>query len=294
MEGLTKKSLTSVLKPLVMKAIFFLLFCLCGLSYNAQVLNQVGSTIKNGATTKAADFNRTRSNKEKNDLNNNSNKSTEQNAVEDMEEESSPSPLENENPAETIDITYHFNYMLAYEASNYVPEGETTTRQMAYYFGDSCSLFTSEGSLMLNDLRTKKSLMLSEEAKTGFPAIYMQDQAEAIGNINREIYAYKKTGQVKNIMGYASEEYVLMRENSIISSIWSAIENPLLQYKLDPKFLTDQMIMGVNSMNPDPNGLLMEYNQYNDEGLIINTIRIKALEPAQKTLELGEYRITNY
>ncbi len=275
-----------------MKAILFFIFSTCILTLNAQVLNQVGSSIKNGATTKAADFNRSRSNKEKNDLDKNNSKATEQNATEDINEESSPQPADPN--AKKMERDYVFTFLLNYEMINYNPEGETTRKQMTYFFGDSCSLLSADGDLMLNDLRDKMTLILSEDAKTGFSSPYTETSAEAIGDMNRAIYAYKKTGNTKSILGHLCEEYSLLRENTVISTIWSAVENPLVKSQLNPKEISDQLLVGINSMNPDPNGFVMEFNQYDEEGRLINTVQVTALEAGEKILKLGEYEITTY
>jgi hypothetical protein len=279
-----------------MKAFFLCIFCLCFLTNNAQVLNQVGSSIKNGATTKAADFNRSRSNKEKNDLDkNNSQKTTEgssEGSSEDVIEESAPVPLE--GTGEKIDLTYNFNFLIGYESITYSGTEESERKQVTYFFGDSSSLFSTNGNLLLNDLRNKKTFILNEESKTGFSTPYLENSAEAIGDINREIYAFKKTGNTKDIMGYRCEEYVLMRENKKLMTLWSALENPLVKHELNPKFLTDQMIMGINSLNPDPNGLVMEFNQYDAEEQVMSTMRVNASETTEKSVFLAEYQISTY
>ncbi|MGV3629924.1 MAG: DUF4412 domain-containing protein [Bacteroidota bacterium] len=277
-----------------MKAFFFFIFCLCLLPYNAQVLNQVGSSIKNGATTKAADFNRTRSNKEKNDLDKNATpKSSVSEDVEEINAETSPSP--EERTGERIDATYTFTYLLSYQTISYGGGLEGDRKEMIYYFGDSTTLFTTDGPLLLNDARNKRTLILNEESKTGFSTPYQEiSSAEAIGDMNREIYAYKKTGNTKEILGYPCEEYILMRENKKLSTLWSAQENPLVKNKLNTKFMTDQMIMGINSLNPNPDGMVLEFNQYDDEEQLLNTIRMNAFESTEKVIQLMEYQITSY
>lgn len=275
-----------------MKALFFIIFCFSFLYINAQVVNQVGSSIKNGATTKASDFNRSRSNKEKNDLNkNNSQKSTE---TEDIEESAAESPMPPNGNTERIEIDYTFTHRLDYETINYVDGVQGESKSMSYFFGDSSSLYTTDGALMLNDMRNKKTVILDEESKTGFLTPYLESSAEAIGDMNREIYAFKKTGNIRDIMGYRCEEYVLIRENKKLATLWSAVENPLLKDQLNPRALTDQMILGINSMNPDPNGLVMEFNQYNDEEQLINTVRMSAYGAFEKVIRLGEYQLTSY
>jgi hypothetical protein len=276
-----------------MKAFFFIIFCFCFLSNNAQVLNQVGSSIKNGATTKASDFNRSRSNKEKNDLNkNNSQKATE---TEDLEESSGESPNPSEGSTERIDIDYSFSHRLDYETINYVDGVQGEIKQMSYFFGDSSSLLNTGGAFMLNDIRSKKTFILNEESKTGFLAPSPETGAEAIGDdMSREIYGFKKSGNTKDIMGYRCEEYVLVREDKKLIAIWSATESPLKKDQLDPKLLNDQLILGINALNPDPNGYVMEFNQFGDDEQLVNTIRVSAFEAVERVIHLGEYEISTY
>lgn len=286
-----EKKITFDTKFRIMNSFFTFIFCFCFFLINAQVLNQVGSSIKNSTTTKAADFNRTRSNKEKNDLDQNATKKTSDEGAGNPEE-SPEVNAENQNRGK-INADYSFHYQLTYEMVNYVDQQVNDSKNMVYYFGDSVTLFFADNAYLLNDLRGKITLMLDENSKTGSSSDLL-DQSTGDPDAAGQIDMFRKSGNTRDILGYSCEEYAFVHEGIKLFSLWVAKESLLKKGNIDPSFLTNQVIMGINALSPDPEGFVMEYNQFDGNGQVESAIRVTGFEPAEKLIQLGEYEITTY
>ena len=164
-----------------MKNFFVFVFIFSFIEINAQIIGN----IKNGATTKATDYNRTRSNKEKNDLNASpSPKTTE------TEESSSDVSEENAGSTNSLNQLYQFQSVLTFDMISYENSQEIDRKQINYFFTDSVFMMKAEQGYMINDYRIKKAIVIDEDSKAGIstalisPEIVAQTRASGVLAMN--------------------------------------------------------------------------------------------------------------
>lgn len=259
---------------------------------NAQIINQVGGNIKNGATTKATDYNRTRSNKEKNDLN----KTSPAPPTEDAKEnEESSSNSDDATANSDFKTEYKFPSSLAYQYISYSEMQETERKEINYFFNDSVFMFRADQGYMINDYRISKMIIIDEDSKAGLataltsPEIVKQTQSSMVLSMN-----FVKTGKTKQIGGFSCEEYFYKDPQNKQVSLWVSKENPFKDQSELLKSNIELFFMNMGTISPDANSVTMGIDMLNEAGQLESSFQFVGMKQEEKIINLAEYQITSY
>lgn len=272
------------------------IFCLVPQFDHAQILNQIGNSIKTSTETKATDHNRTRSNKE--------HLQTPENA--------NPNPpsedIQENNPEKEMDTTIHspadfnpkaeyvFDTKILFKVFKYEQKQLIDTNHLVYTFNDSVFMFTSsEQGVTINDYRCYKMMILDAASKSGMtsrlisPEIMRMTYQAGILNTN-----YIKTGKSKTIAGYTCHEYKYTDPLNKQISMWVSAENPLKDKNELVKYSMDLFFMNLGIMSPEPGSVTMGLDFANEKGEIEQSILYQSISSEENKFSLGEYQLISY
>lgn len=268
-----------------------LLFTFFTISAQAQIVNQIGNSVKKSTETNATDFNRSRSNKEHN-LNN-----------------SSPVPAggsnetvsdslgseEQMNAEPSLKVEYIFDSKITYKFETFENNEVLETKYMNYNFNDSVFMFHAETGLMINDYKLNKMLMLDEDSKAGMstnlvsPEILKMTLSTGLVQMN-----YIKTGKTKEIAGYVCSEYRYKDPQEKQVSVWVSKENPYKDLPELVKTNVELFLMNFGVISPEQGSFSMGIDQLNENGQIESSMVFDTLSKEESRVNLSDYQITSY
>mgnify|MGYP005988542533 CR=1 FL=1 len=250
-----------------MKNILCLVFCVFFVQFtNAQLFEELKSRLKKTATTKASDFNTSRSNKEKNVNSNNLSEPVSGEGKGNVEEERNENPTKVETNEES---EYDFIVRGAY---NWLSPGSGKEVAINYSVGENAYCIHNEGSKRIHDVKNKKIVMLNDPSMVAF---VMDDEVKPVQSTKKED-VMRATGRSKTILGYNCLEYELIGQNS---SIWIS-ENMNLSPKLLASYRQmESSFLGLSySTLSGLNGLVMELRskQKPDSHFVLSSFSLQA------------------
>lgn len=264
--------------------IIYLLFFVFNSS--AQILNQIGNSIKTSTETNATDYNRTRSNKEHN-LNYNTTKSPE----EENEEKSSD---ENNNSLDS-NLQFIFNSKIVFKADFYSDNEFVESKNMNYTYSDSIFMFDSNQGLIINDYRKNKMIIVDQDAKNAVSTPMLSPELMKL-TISSGMMSLKyiNTGKTKQIGGYLCSEYMLKDENGKQLSLWLTKENPFQNQNELIKLNTEIFFMNLGAISPDPSLVTLGIDQLNENGQFESSIYFESFSNEEYILNLNGYEFSSY
>ena len=273
---------TKIMKRLGL--IIYLLFFVFNSS--AQILNQIGNSIKTSTETNATDYNRTRSNKEHN-LNYNTTKSPE----EENEEKSSD---ENNNSLDS-NLQFIFNSKIVFKADFYSDNEFVESKNMNYTYSDSIFMFDSNQGLIINDYRKNKMIIVDQDAKNAVSTPMLSPELMKL-TISSGMMSLKyiNTGKTKQIGGYLCSEYMLKDENGKQLSLWLTKENPFQNQNELIKLNTEIFFMNLGAISPDPSLVTLGIDQLNENGQFESSIYFESFSNEEYILNLNGYEFSSY
>lgn len=278
---------------MIMKTFLSAFVCLVVVwSVNAQsgLLKTIGGAAKN--KVEQQDFNSTRSNKEKGNLQDDQKKSSPAPAPGSAADTSAQEEIKPAIPGGSeYESSYTFDQKLTYLMDDpQKPEKEKVT--MAYSYSDNAimSYMPDNNMAMLVDFTHQTSIMFDEKAKTAMvmPANWMGRALEKEEAENPNV-TVTKTGNTKKILGYTCEEYIIQDEKTK-SVVWVTTE-----IKMDYAKTYMAMSRGGKSTGMEgfgEQGLMMEMTGYNKKGEA--DVHMIMTEYKEETVvkNLSDYKIT--
>ena len=271
-----------------LNAITFILFF--AFYSGAQVLNQIGTSIKTSTETNATDYNRSRSNKEHN-LNNASPKTTEE---ENTQENVEPANNENSNSLDST-AQFIFNSKIVFKADTYSENEVVESKNLKYTYNDSVFMFDSNQGLIINDYRANKMIIVDQEAKYAVsttlisPEILKLTYATGIMGLN-----YVKTGKTKTIGGFSCSEQKLTDPNGKQISLWLSKENPFKNQSELAKMNFDVFFLNMGVISPEPNSVTLRFEQLNENGQIEMSISFESFSTEETLINFSGYQFSSY
>lgn len=277
-----------------MKALL-LLVVICSttvLSFGQQeLLKSVGKTAKEKAN--AQDFNTTRNNKERGNLQDEKSRSS-------KESEGAPAPApgavqteSSEEPMGDYQASYTFSSSVTYKMENLKKESET--QEIHYSFGDQVIQMdpANQGMSTIIDSKNGVMIMLNHKEKTAtVMSTKMMEMAIKQQTMNQSsdkpAAKITKTGRTKTILGYKCEEVII--ESDIKIEVWVTTEAGI-----DISNVFANMAKTTMSQIPGEafsGGVLMEMTSFDSIGKQEMHMLMTALSKETKTVNIGAYKIT--
>lgn len=261
----------------------FFLFLTATVSAQSGLLKTVGGIAKEKGKNEASDFNSSRSNREKGNINDDKKNST-------VADSSSAS-----SKVSTVEKSYTFDLNIVYEMQDLKKKKEEKTTMNSYYSENAMMNIVDENNSSIFDVKNKVMIMIDEKGKS---AMAMSSEMMMRGmdkNVEEENskYTITKTGNKKVIMSYNCEE--------VIATNTETGEKTVMWYTKDVKNdfavkFGNQMMGGSkassNMPNSDKDGVMMEMTSYDKKGVAEFHMIMTKFELAKTVKDLSTYRIT--
>ncbi|WP_343605427.1 DUF4412 domain-containing protein [Fluviicola sp.] len=264
-------------------------------AYGQELLKSIGNTAKEKAN--AQDFNTTRNNKERGNLQQEKNRSL-------KESESAPAPApgagaaQPESPVEPsgdYQASYTFSSSVTYRIES--PKKANETQEIHYSFGNQVIKMEAANQDMSSIIDSKNGVMilLNNKDKTAtVMSTKMMEMAMKQQAMNQNQGSEKpaakvtKTGRTKTILGYKCEEIII--ESDKKTEAWVTSEAGI-----DVSNIFANMAKTPMSQVPSEafsGGVLMEMTSYDAEGKAEMHMLMTALSKETKIINIGSYKIT--
>lgn len=283
-------------------ATLLLVFCITSGLDAQEILKTIGKGAKN--KVEQQDFNTTRSNKEKSNLQRSKSSSPE------LAPPPPPAP-ESEAPAETDssavvptstsgDLKYNESYTfegtMTYDMED-LKKAKKNTMSYRYANGAICTEMPEANSSSIYDYVNETMIMFDEKAKsaTVMSASFMnkttakaaENHAEKVGKTT-----ITKTGKTKQILGYNCDNYLSTSEDGSKTDFWVTTELTVDNTKMIES-LTKNMQVGTEVEGDYPSsGIMMEFTGYDKKGVGETHMIMTAYDKASFTKALAGYRVT--
>ncbi len=266
------------------------------LSAQSQIINQIGNTVKKSTETNATDFNRSRSNKEHN-LTSPTPPPPAGGANEtviDSSDINNPKEVDSTSGSRLID-EYFFTSKIVYKIFSFSENELVDTKFLNYNLSDSAFVMKAEQSLMINDYKKNKMLMLDNESKVGVatgllsPEIMKLTLSTGLMEMN-----YVKTGKTKVIATYSCSEYNYKDPSGKQVSVWLTKEKPFKDLSELAQMNIDLFMMNFGVISPEKGSTTLGIDQLNENGQIESSILFESFSSEEYKVNLGEYEITTY
>lgn len=269
-----------------MKTLLLFIFCFTVAIGQAQLLDNLKGKAKNSASNRAADFNTTRSNKEKiistneeqgggsvegSDLNQDSN------------EQSGNSNL-------TVADVYTFNTKLTYSYQVFNETETTEALLISYYFGTENFSQVVGSNLLINDLNNKVVVLVDESTNTAYANADTLSVVDSNPVKTNDLSTFTKTGNSKEILGYQCEEYEVLENNSKII-IWMSNDPRITPEQLAELSKHKNLMLGNINQENSNSGMIFEIQQYDDQGKLIFQFQTTEFMPEEKIIDLRNYQL---
>jgi hypothetical protein len=279
--------------------IFLLAFVICfsGLPVFAQegLIKSIGKTAQEKAN--AADFNTTRNNKERGNLQENKKSSESQGAPVPAPAQAAP-PSESETPQEPsgdYQPSYTFSSTVTYQIENLSKKSEVL--EIRYSFGDQVIQMQPKNQGMSSVIDSKNGVMilLNDQEKTAtvmstkMMEMAMQQQTMNQGSTDKAATKVTKSGRTKTILGYKCEEVIIESDGKKIEA-WITNEAGV-----DAGNIFSKMARGSVQVPNEAftgGGMLMEMTSYDAAGKAELKMLMTAFSKDSKVLTIGAYKIT--
>lgn len=239
----------------------------------AQSLEDLKMRLKNSAATKAADFNASRSNKEKNLTSPSKN-----------EEEETFGGAEEEELLDEIELTSESTYQFIMEGS-YLIESPSNEEAISLHFalGENAYELRGEGYKQVYDSKNKSMLTFDLANK-----LYVLSPAENQSFEDLGENLLRATGNTKPIQGYSCQEFEVTGEGV---TLWIS-ENMNMSPGMLVNFRTlEQQYLGLPySTFSGLNGVVMELNSTSDAAVHLKMAELKFQFSQLNTSEYTEIK----
>lgn len=266
-----------------------------GLSFSQeQVLKSL--TEKSKEKLEAQDFNTTRSNKERGNLQDDRSKKS-------MEEApGAPAPKPQAAAPDTVatsavayETTYVFDVSCTYRID--VKEGANKPQTITYLFGkDAFKADVAEGTSMIWDSKNKVMITIMEAQKMAMvmstdrvEAMMNQKTGKGSGQEDRDVKV-TRTGKTKVILGYTCEEMVIESDGHK-TQLWLAKNTGVNITEAFATYFSKSM-EGAYDSDATAGSVLMEMTAYDKHGKETTHMLMTALSKTTVKFFLGAYKIT--
>ncbi len=259
-------------------------------NFAAQILGNIKDKAKSSSTSRATDFNRSRSNK-------NSINKTNENIEGESGEGSSEDIIDQDTNTLNFEgnQVYEFNSILKYEVSNFQDALEYQKTELNFYISDSVFVMDSGEGILIYDYKINKSFVLDKQNKTGvITALIMPDIYNLSQNVDLWDSMYEKTGKEKVISNHSCAEYTLKDVQEQKLSLWSSKENVLKDCSELTKKNIELFLMNLGVVNINSENFTIGLEMINADNVIETTIYFKSYDKQSSNLDLKEYQITSY
>jgi hypothetical protein len=205
------------------------------------------------------DFNTTRTNKERNNLDNNKKSAKPASAPTPPASEAAPEEMEMSSPNKPAE-TYVFDDYLAYKI-----ESNKKVDTIRYYFGATAVMTMIDGNqTAIMDIPNKLMIMLNDEDMTAMviSTAMMEKYAQNANQNAAPSNPPVKTGKSKKILGYSCFEYKMENEKKEVQYFWIC-ETIEINYSALASFTKDELTKKVASSTK---GVMLEAFLYNEKG----------------------------
>lgn len=279
-----------------MKSILLLVVSglLTGLSFSQENLIK---SLKGKSKEKleAQDFNTTRSNKERGNLQDDRSKKS---SEETPGAPASPAPASPDTMASspvTYETTYIFDVNCTYQID--VKEEGSKSQTITYLFGkDAFKADVAEGTSMIWDSKNKVMITIMEAQKSAMvmstdrvEAMMNQKSAKSTGHESSNA-KITRTGKTKVILGYTCEE-VLIESDEHKTQLWVAKDTGVNITEAFASYFSKSM-KGASDSDAMAGGILMEMTAYDKQGKETMHMLMTALSKEMVKFFLGAYKIT--
>lgn len=268
------------MKTITISTIF--LFLLGSASAQSGILKSVGGLAKEKGKTEASDFNSSRSNREKGNINDDKKNST--------SADSTVTP----SKVSTVEKSYTFDLNIVYDMQD-LKKKKDAVPMSSFYSENAMMNIVDENNSSIFDVKNKVMIMIDEKGKS---AMAMSSEMMTRGmdkTVEEETskYTMTKTGNKKVIMTYNCEE--------VISTNTETGEKTIMWFTKDIKnefaaTFGNQMMGGTKSVSKMPKsdmeGVMMEMTSFDKKGVAEFHMIMTKFELAKTVKDLSTYRIT--
>ncbi len=268
------------MKTITISTIF--LFILGSTSAQSGILKSVGGLAKEKGKTEASDFNSSRSNREKGNINDDKKNST------------SADSTEATTKVSTVEKSYTFDLNIVYDMQD-LKKKKDAVAMSSFYSENAMMNIVDENNSSIFDVKNKVMIMIDEKGKS---AMAMSSEMMTRGmdkTVEEETskYTMTKTGNKKVIMTYNCEE--------VISTNTETGEKTIMWFTKDIKnefaaTFGNQMMGGTKSVSKMPKsdmeGVMMEMTSFDKKGVAEFHMIMTKFELAKTVKDLSTYRIT--
>lgn len=278
-------------------ATLLLVFCITTGLDAQEILKTIGNGAKN--KVEQQDFNTTRSNKEKSNLQRSKQASPPPPAP------ASEAPAETDSnavePASTSgDLNYKESYTfegtMTYEIED-LKKAKKNNMTYRYANGaiytempetNSCSIYDYENeSMIMFDEKAMSATVMSASFMNKTTAKAAENHAEKVGKTT-----ITKTGKTKQILGYNCDNYLSTSEDGSKTDFWVTTELTVDNTKMIES-LTKNMNVGTEVEGDYPDsGIMMEFTGYDKKGAGETHMIMTAYDKTTFTKALAGYRVT--
>jgi hypothetical protein len=269
------------MKTITISTLF--LFFLGSASAQSGILKSVGGLAKEKGKTEAGDFNSSRSNREKGNINDDKNNTT--------TADSTVTP----SKVSTVEKSYTFDINIVYEMQDLKKKKEEKNVMNSFYSENAMMNIVDENNSSIFDVKNKVMIMIDEKGKS---AMAMSSEMMMRGmdkTVQEETskYTMTMTGNEKVIMTYNCEEVISTNtETGEKTVMWITKE---IKNEFAVKF-GNQMMGGSKSVSKMPKsdmeGVMMEMTSYDKKGEAEFHMIMTKFELAKTVKDLSTYRIT--
>ncbi|AEA42079.1 DUF4412 domain-containing protein [Fluviicola taffensis] len=272
---------------------FVLVFSILGVYGQEGLIKSIGKTAQEKAN--AQDFNTTRNNKERGNLQQENKKSSESQGA---PAPASPPPAESEAPVEPsgdYQASYTFSSTVTYQMENLKKAGEV--QEVTYNFGEQVIKMQPKNQDMSSVIDSKNGVMilLNDKDKTAtvmstkMMEMAMQQQNMSQGSTDKPASKVTKTGRTKTILGYKCEEVIIESEGKKTET-WITRETGVDAGNIFSKMARGSVQVPNEAFNGG--GMLMEMTAFDAEGKAETKMTMTAFSKESKIVNIGAYKIT--
>lgn len=269
---------------------------------NAQeIIKSIGNAAKNKAEQQ--DFNTTRSNKERNSLQNKKSSKAEEMPA----PASAPAPVEGDSAATSTTMEapasgtlnykqeYVFEGKMSYEIED-LKKAKKNTMSYRYSNGAMATETPENNSVSIYDYENEVMIMFDEKAKsaTVMSASWANKMAGKMADNHAEKVGKTtvvKTGNTKQILGYNCENYVATSEDGSKTDFWVTTELTVDNSKTI-EAITKNMSIPQAEGDVPASGIMMEFTSYSKKGEAETHMIMTEYDKTEFTKKLADYRVT--
>lgn len=253
-------------------------------TYGQEILKTIGKSAKQ--KVEQQDFNTTRSNKEKGNL------------QDDKKSAPAPAPSSTDTTKPVVpsllanakyNSSYTFSERLTYALED-VKEAKTST--ITYYYTEGAILMSSDSaSAAIYDFTNESMITFNEKEKSAMAMSARWMTKMAAERVEKgSDYTVTKTGNTKQILGYTCEEYQAISESKGKYLYWVTTELKLNFSQAGVAF-AKSMGSSVKTVMP-AEGILMEWTSYTKKGEVKDHMIMTDYRKESMTKALSGYKLT--